>query len=70
MWQKAGIIRTKKDLKTALKEITALEKKLKNYYNNKINKTVIETKSLIIAAKLIISSSLKRKISVGCFYLK
>ncbi len=70
MWEKAGIIRTKKELKEALMEIKELEQKLKDNYNgNIINKTIIETKSMILVAKLIIQASLKRKRSTGCFYL-
>ncbi|MEK6876921.1 MAG: L-aspartate oxidase, partial [Nanoarchaeota archaeon] len=61
MWEKAGITRTKKGLKEALMEIKKLEQKLKGDYNNSvINKTIIETKSMIAVAKLIIEASLRR----------
>ncbi|MEK6869395.1 MAG: hypothetical protein AABX74_04150, partial [Nanoarchaeota archaeon] len=70
MWNKVGIIRTKKGLKEALMEIKKLEQELKdNYDGDIINKTIIETKSMIAVAKLIIEASLRRNKSVGCFYL-
>ena len=71
MWEKAGIIRTKKRLKEALTEIKKLEQELKNDYlsHNLTNTAIIETESIITVAKLIIEASLKRNRSVGCFYL-
>ena len=71
MWEKAGIIRTKKGLKVASSEIKKLEQELKNDYlsHNLTNTAIIETESIITVAKLIIEASLKRNRSVGCFYL-
>ncbi len=71
MWEKAGIMRTKKGLNEALTEINNLEKILKNNYDNGYitNKIIVETRSMILIAKLIIKASLKRKKGVGCFYL-
>lgn len=71
MWEKAGIIRTKKGLKKALGEIKKLDKRLKsNYDNNKINRIILETKNIVVIVKLIIEASLRRSKSIGCFYLK
>lgn len=70
MWEKVGIIRTKQNLGEALQEVKSLEKLFNDGYTNKITKNVIETKSIITAAKLVILSSLKREKSAGCFYLE
>ena len=70
MWEKAGIVRTKKGLKGALMEIKTLKHRLESNYNdNMINKTIMETKSMVAVAKLIIEASLKRNKSIGCFCL-
>ena len=70
MWEKTGIIRTKKGLKKALMEIKKLERKLNEGYTDRvIHKTIIETRNMITVAELIIQASLKRNKSMGCFYL-
>lgn len=70
MWAKAGIIRTKMGLKSAFHEVALLEKAIKKTYKPNISKSLIETKNMLIVARLIIKASLKRRESVGCFYLE
>ena len=70
MWGKAGIIRTKNGLKSALLEIASFDKLIENNYKNNVNRTIIETKNMLSVARLIVKSSLKRRKSVGCFYLE
>ncbi len=70
MWDKVGIIRTTKNLGSALKEIKKLEAKFKNNFKNKLNRKIIETGNMLLVSKLIIKSSLDRKESIEAFYIR
>ena len=60
MWEKVGVIRTRKGLEEAYEEINAL-------LNEKIGKLL---KFRLLTAKEIISSALQREKSIGVHYIK
>ena len=67
MWEHVGILRDEKNLQTALSKINEIEK----IYNSKYKCATInhyELRNLIIVAKMIIISALKRKESRGAHY--
>lgn len=70
MWDCVGIIRTKWGLETALGKIEKLREKFNLNFENKINKEIIETKNMIEVSKLIVNASLRRKKSIGAFYIE
>lgn len=60
MWEKVGIIREQKRLKEALSQIKEWEKaKTKD----------IELRNMLLVARLITESAIKRKKSLGCHFV-
>lgn len=68
MWNDVGIIKSVKACNNALKKINEIEKKLNNIKG--INYQLIESRNMVLVAKLITEASLKRKESRGTFYNK
>jgi len=66
MWTNVGIVRSKKSLTQAKKDIFALRKKLAKFA--KSNWEVIEANNMVKTAELITDAALKRKKSLGCHY--
>lgn len=77
MWEKCGIIRTKKDLKEGLEKLKTLQKELKQICNfpennalvTHLNRDSIETANILETAISITKSALKRKKSLGCHFI-
>ncbi len=67
MWEKAGIIRNEKDLKTGLKELEEIQEAF-GYTDKCPSKEAYELRNLIICGKLIIEFALNRKESRGGHY--
>lgn len=67
MWRGAGIFRSEKTLTTALDEIRMLSKKFPRS-TKCLSKEEYEFKNMLLVAKLIINSALKRKESRGAHY--
>ncbi len=65
MWQKTGIIRKHEDLKLALQQLAALQKKLPPPTDRESTITT----NILTTAILITSSALKRKKSLGCHFI-
>ncbi len=70
MWDKVGIIRTKSKLKSALKQLNDIEKKVRTLSKNGVNKDIIELINMLVCSKLITKSALRRKESRGTHYIK
>ncbi len=69
MWDYVGIVRTDRRLERALRRISNLEREITDYYwNFKIEPTLLETRNLVLVARLIIECALKRKESRGLHY--
>ncbi len=67
MWQKVGIIRNEKNLKSALKEIDEIIQTF-GYQDKCPSKEAYELRNLLTIAKLIVEFALKRKESRGGHY--
>ncbi len=65
MWNKVGIIRNKKDLNAALKQLRAWDRALKDHAPDR---EVFELKNMITTAQLITRSALLREGSVGAHF--
>lgn len=60
MWEKVGIIRRRKDLQEALKQIKKWERQgIKD----------VELKNMLLVSRLIVEVALKRKKSLGCHFV-
>ncbi|KKP36207.1 MAG: L-aspartate oxidase [Candidatus Peregrinibacteria bacterium GW2011_GWA2_33_10] len=68
MWKNVGIIRNMSKLKKTLKKIETLESKIPP--NKFTNEKIAELENMLLTSKLIVSSSLKRKKSLGCHYIE
>ncbi|HBB02292.1 MAG: L-aspartate oxidase, L-aspartate oxidase [Candidatus Peregrinibacteria bacterium GW2011_GWF2_38_29] len=66
MWQNTGILRTTKQLKENLKELSKLENLLPK---NETNMKIAETKNMILVSQIITESALLRKKSIGCHFI-
>ncbi len=64
MWKYVGLIRNEKGLKTAIRKLERIEKKLPKG----INKELAEAKNMAQAGKLIAGAALNRKKSLGCHF--
>ncbi len=64
MWEKVGIIRTKKDLTAALRQIKALQKQIPLRLQHQ------ETANMLKTAELITIAALKRQKSLGCHFIE
>jgi len=60
MWKNVGIIRRRKDLKEALKQIKKWERQ---------GVIDIELRNMLLVSRLIVEAVLKRKKSLGCHYV-
>jgi len=60
MWEKVGIIRRRKDLKEALKQIKKWERQ---------GVRDIELRNMLLVSRLIVEAALKRKKSLGCHFV-
>jgi len=60
MWEKAGIVRRRRDLKEALKQIKKWEKQ-------KVED--MELRNMLLVSRLIVEAALKRKKSLGCHFV-
>ncbi|MBW2980909.1 L-aspartate oxidase [Candidatus Woesearchaeota archaeon] len=69
MWDKVGIIRNKKGLSSALKDIKKIEKETGRILNDGINKEILELRNMVIVSKTITMSALGRKESRGTHFI-
>ncbi len=67
MWKKVGIVRTRKGLREALIQIKKWEKRLSGIKEKNIG--LLELKNMLLTARLIIQSALKRKKSLGSHWI-
>jgi aspartate oxidase len=65
MWEKVGIVRNRKDLTTALKQLHTWERAIKNCDPDR---NFFELKNMIATASLITRSALSREGSVGAHF--
>lgn len=68
MWKNAGIYRDKSSLQNALSEITDLEQKSHLSDDKLLTKEGYELRNMLLCAKLIVMSALKREESRGAHY--
>ena len=64
MWKYVGLVRNEKGLKTAIKELNKIEKRLPEG----VNQELVEAKNMVQTSKLVAKASLKRKKSLGCHF--
>jgi len=67
MWEEAGIVRNKKDLTRALKQILAWNRTIKNHAHDR---NLFELQNMLTTSMLIIRSALTREGSVGAHFRK
>jgi L-aspartate oxidase len=65
MWEKVGIVRNRKDLASALRQIREWDRLLKN---PQMDRDALELKNMVTAAMLITRSALQRENSVGAHF--
>lgn len=65
MWKNVGIIRKKKGLEAAVKELALIEQKLNKEY---VSQSLIEARNLATTGRLIAQAALKRRKSLGAHY--
>jgi L-aspartate oxidase len=65
MWERAGIVRDRKDLTSALRQLRGWDRLLKN---PQMDRNALELKNMITAAMLITRSALLRQNSVGAHF--
>lgn len=71
MWEKVGIIRTRKGLHEAMNHLKKTEAKFKKISKvSKNNRQVIRTLNLLTTAKLITKAAITRKKSLGCHIIE
>ena len=64
MWKYVGLVRNEKGLKTAIKELNKIEKRLPEG----VNQELVEAKNMVQTSKLVAKAALKRKKSLGCHF--
>ncbi len=70
MWNYAGIIRTNRGLERAQSDLDFYSHRIFNFYKEaKLNRNIIELRNVIINAKIIVSSAIHNKKSIGCHYI-
>ena len=70
MWDYSGIIRAREGLETALGKIEKLGRNFNDNFDSKISRKIIETKNMIVVSRLIVKASLRRRKSIGAFYIE
>jgi len=65
MWEKVGIVRNRKDLTAALKQLRKWDRAMKGH---RPDRNLFELKNMITAAMLITNSALSREGSVGAHF--
>jgi aspartate oxidase len=65
MWEKVGIVRNKKDLTAAVKQLREWDRMMKNHTPDR---NIFELKNMITTASLITRSALIREGSVGAHF--
>ena len=69
MWDYVGIVRTTKRLERAQHRIDMLEREIDEYYGNfRVTHDLIELRHVLVVARLIVDSALRRKESRGLHY--
>ncbi len=69
MWDYVGIVRTDKRLERALRRVQMLGREVNDYYGNfRVTKDLLELRSLVVVAGLIIRSAMARRESRGLHY--
>jgi L-aspartate oxidase len=69
MWDKVGIIRNKKELTFALKEIGKIGEEINKITKKGLNKEVLELRNMSILGKIITNAALARKESRGTHFV-
>jgi L-aspartate oxidase len=72
MWEKVGIVRRVKELKSAKRQIEKWEKELEEVEGLEgkgASRELLEVKNMLLAAKLVTEAALKRKKSLGAHWV-
>lgn len=69
MWDYVGIVRTSKRMERARRRIQMLRHEVEDYYGNfRVTRDLLELRSLVTVANLIVESAIRRKESRGLHY--
>jgi len=70
MWTNVGIIRNKKSLASVFEKVKKIDTKVKLLLEEGLNKELLELDNLVLLAKVIIFSSMRRKESRGTHFVQ